>query len=126
MEYFCSELSFSKKPIKAGQPEETIVIKEDQEYMIGLVDEVHRQIGEATDLGLNPVSVLMNHKTYEQMLLYNYNLNDLDSKPKHMFGLIPIITNLVKNYEVEVVCVAFDEFLYREELSQVRYSKQDL
>lgn len=38
-----------------------------------------------------------------------------------MFGLNPIVTVNFKDYEVEVQCSAYDEFLYREELSKARY-----
>ena len=62
----------------------------------------------------------MNHRTYEQMLMYNYNLTK-NSTPKEMFGLNPIVIVNFKDYEVEVQCSAYDEFLYREELSKARY-----
>lgn len=130
MEYFLNRLCYAKKPLRfkpfTGDTNvnketlEHIEIIADKEYIIGLIDEVHRQISSIKRIGLSPLYVTMNHRTYEQMLIYNYNLTK-NSTPKEMFGLNPIVTVNFKDYEVEVQCSAYDEFLYREELSKARY-----
>lgn len=135
MDYFINELCYVKKPLKlkpvidvdtfskdSGMQKIRILV--DKSYITGLLDEVHRQIINIKRITLSPLYVIMNQKTYEQMLIYTYNLTK-DLQPKTLFGLTPIISTSFEDYEVEVQCSAFDEFIYREELSQSRYAVKD-
>lgn len=131
MEYFKDTLVYHKKSLKLKatpdfsndieRPEfNEITIVHDAEYMIGFVDEIHRQIRSIEKIGLIPVFLAMNMKSYEQLLLYNFNLTT-DIQPKVLCGLTPIVSSNYELFEVEVLCKAHDEFMYREELSKVRY-----
>lgn len=140
MEYFRDHLAFMKRPlgtrpmasyvVNEGEPlrretmfEEQVDMIYDPEYMIGLIDEVHKQITALKRLGLTPVSVCMSHKTYEQMFIYNYNLNGSFNQPL-MFGLTPVVSVQFQNYQVEVLCSPKDEWMYKKELSKLRYEKE--
>ena len=101
-----------------------ITIVHDSQYMLGLVDSVYKQIDDLKRLGVTPVSVTMSHKTYEQMIIHNFNLTH-DAVPKTLFGLIPVISIQFQNFQIEVQASAHEEFLYREELSKLRYEREE-
>jgi hypothetical protein len=136
MQYFKTKLCFAKKPLRfkpfvESDPfrtdrieMETVTIVYDPEYMIGLLDSVHSQITKIRRIGLTPKSVCMNLKTYEQMVLYNFNVTG-KQETAILFGLIPIVSVQFENYQIEVQCDAFDEFIYREELSKLRYKTEE-
>jgi hypothetical protein len=138
MNYYHTVLKFAKKPlhvepctIRDGDPiphrnidMDQVIVELDPNYMVGLPDEVHRQIDRIRKLGLTPRYVTMNIKTYEKTMVYNHNLNGMYDIPKKLFGLEAVVTPSFNDYQVEVQCDPESEFLYRDELSKARYEME--
>ena len=99
---------------------EMFSIEFDKNYFNGLLDQIHKQKTLLEKEGYKAKFIKMSRKTYEQILVYNFNISgNIDRE--NVGGLIPIVWQDFEDYEIRVLCSAYDEMLFVEELSKLRY-----